>query len=406
MFWGKKQPNIVTDKEAVDLVLTRGVSEIFPSKEGLMGLLMSGKRITLYQGFDPTGTKLHIGHMVGLRKLSQFQQLGHRVIFLIGDGTGQAGDPSGKSKARDTFYNTKELRENARDYVMQAGKIVSFSGKNKAEVMFNSAWLNTMNLTDILDVASNFSLQQLSERDIFKTRIARGETVNLREFLYPLLQGYDSVAMKVDLEIGATDQTFNMLVGRTLVKRYLDKEKFVLTTPLLTDTSGKKIGKTEGNAIGLTDDPNDLYGKILALGDEVIVSGLEYLTNIPMEEVKDIGKKLEKENPKKYKELLAKEVVKQLHGEEKAENAERAFKETFGRGGVPKGVGVLKQKNTVMQTLVDARVVSSNTEWRRLIEEGAVKNMETGKVVEDPMHVSGVPETFKIGKKRFVKIKP
>src|SRR5258708_5231076 len=220
----------------IDGVLIRGVAQILPTKEGL-AKLMAKKKITLYQGFDPTGTQLHIGHAVALRKLRQFQDLGHHVIFLIGDGTGQAGDPSGKKQTREKFFTNQELRENAKGYVMQASKIVRFDGENPVEILYNGDWLNKLKLVDILTIAQNFSVQQLIERDMFQERIKKNESINLREFLYPLLQGYDSVAMKVDLELGGTDQTFNMLAGRTLVKSFLNKEKFVMSVPLL------KIGR-------------------------------------------------------------------------------------------------------------------------------------------------------------------
>ncbi|KKR66774.1 MAG: Tyrosyl-tRNA synthetase [Parcubacteria group bacterium GW2011_GWF1_40_5] len=215
-----------TDK--VGELLTRGVDKIYPSKEKLEEVLRSDKKLRLYQGFDPTGDKLHIGHMVGFRKHRQWQDLGHEVIFLIGDGTGQAGDPSGRKKTREKFFTQAELRANvftqaelranAKDYLAQAKKIVRFDGENPVKILYNADWLNKLNLVDILDIAQHFSVQQLIERDMFQDRLKKGESINLREFLYPLLQGYDSVAMDVDLELGGSDQTFNMLCGRHLMK--------------------------------------------------------------------------------------------------------------------------------------------------------------------------------------------
>ena len=228
--------------DAIDELLTRAVDKIYPTREALEKLLRSGKKLRLYQGFDPSGIQLHIGHMTGLMKLRHFQKLGHHVIFLIGDGTGQAGDPSGKKRTREKFLTRKELRQNARDYVMQAAKLVDFEGKNAAEILYNGDWLNKLTLIDLLNLAGHFSLQQLEERDMFIERKKRSEEINMREFLYPLLQGYDSVAMSVDLELGGSDQTFNMLAGRKLVREIQSREKFVMTTPLLTDSSGKKIG--------------------------------------------------------------------------------------------------------------------------------------------------------------------
>ncbi|HEY4517999.1 MAG TPA: tyrosine--tRNA ligase, partial [Candidatus Paceibacterota bacterium] len=321
--------NIDTDPKKIEELLTRGVEKILPTKEGLAALLSSGKRIRLYQGFDPTGKDLHIGHMVGLRKLAQFQQMGHEVIFLIGDGTGQAGDPSGKITAREKFFDRDELRANAVNYVKQASRIVKFEDDNPAQIRFNGDWLNELKLKEILSIAGHFSLQQLSERDMFQERIKKSETVNMREFLYPLLQGYDSVAMEVDLEIGGNDQMFNMLAGRTLLREMKGKDKFVLTTPLLADSSGRKIGKSEGNVIGLTDKPDDLYGKIMSLSDEVVPNALNYLTD-KVADLADVW-----QEPMKYKKLLAYEIVKQLNSEELARGAEQNFTSTFSKGETP-----------------------------------------------------------------------
>src|SRR3989338_3246969 len=296
---------ILLAMDAIDELLTRAVDKIYPTREALEKLLRSGKKLRLYQGFDPSGIQLHIGHMTGLMKLRHFQKLGHHVIFLIGDGTGQAGDPSGKKRTREKFLTRKELRQNARDYVMQAAKLVDFEGKNAAEILYNGDWLNKLTLIDLLNLAGHFSLQQLEERDMFIERKKRSEEINMREFLYPLLQGYDSVAMSVDLELGGSDQTFNMLAGRKLVREIQSREKFVMTTPLLTDSSGKKIGKTEGNVIALNAPPKEFYGMIMSLSDDVIVKSFEYITDIPMEEVKEIEKKIKAgENPMIYKKKL------------------------------------------------------------------------------------------------------
>ena len=317
---------VITDKDKIENLLTRGVDKIYPSKDFLEKELLSGRKIRLYQGFDPTGTKLHIGHMVGLRKHRQWQDMGHEVIFLIGDGTGQAGDPSGKKKTREKFFTQEELRANAIDYLSQASKVVRFDGPNPIKIMYNSDWLNKLTLVDILGIAQNFSVQQLIERDMFQDRLKNGETINLREFLYPLLQGYDSVAMEVDLELGGSDQTFNMLAGRTLLKAMKNKEKFVMTTPLLADSKGVKIGKSEGNAIGLTDEPSDLFGKIMSLGDDAIIPMFTLLTDVPLAEIEtfDITKE-----PMALKMRVAHTIVANLHSFEMAKKAELDFTNTF-----------------------------------------------------------------------------
>jgi len=354
--------------DKIEELLTRGVEKIYPSKEELEKVLRSGKKLRLYQGFDPTGTQLHIGHMVGLRKLRQWQDLGHYVIFVIGDGTGQAGDPSGKTDARKKFFTREQLRKNALDYIKQAGKIVRFKGDNPVEVLFNGDWLNKLTLVELLNIANHFTLSQLSERDLYRQRAKKRQEVNIREFLYPLLQAYDSVAMKVDLELGGTDQTFNMLMGRHLVKAMQKRDKFVMTTPLLTDAHGVKIGKTEGNVIGLTDKPPDLFAKIMALSDDVIVKGMEYLTDVEMDQVRQIAESLKAgKNPIIYKKKLAFEIVKQLNGHDEAHKAQEAFEKD-----VPVNLFTPKNFNNTIMDIVQGWVGISRSEAKRLVEQGGV----------------------------------
>lgn len=363
------------DEIKIQELLTRGVDKIYPDEEALSKLLKDGKKLTLYQGFDPTGTQLHIGHMVGFRKLAQWQRLGHHVIFLIGDGTGQAGDPSGKRTGRSKFLTREELRANARDYVMQASKIVDFDAPN-VKILYNGDWLNKLSLVDILDIAGHFSLQQISERDLFQERMKKGEEVNLREALYPLLQAYDSVAMEVDLELGGTDQTFNMLMGRKLAKAMLGKEKFVMTTPLLADAAGDKIGKTEGNVIALNDAPYELYRKIMALGDDVIVKGLEYLTDMPIPEIEEIKQRLEKgENPIEFKKKLAYEVVRELNNENEAKNAQEEFEKVVQKGETPSGMpvrNVTADQPIDEDFLIEVGFATSRSDAKRLFEQNGV----------------------------------
>ncbi|MBI2592854.1 MAG: tyrosine--tRNA ligase [Candidatus Colwellbacteria bacterium] len=390
-------------------LLTRGVVKIYPSKETLEKLLLSGKKIRLYQGFDPTGRELHVGHMVGLRKLKQWQELGHQVIFLIGDGTGQAGDPSGKKTAREKFFTREQLRKNAVDYVKQAGKIVRFKGKNAAQILFNGDWLNKLTLVDILGIAGNFTLSQLAERDLYRERAKKGKEVNLREFLYPLLQAYDSVAMKVDLEVGGTDQTFNMLMGRHLVRAMQRREKFVMTTPLLADVKGRKIGKSEGNVIALTDKPAELFAKIMALSDDVIVKGFEYLTDVEESVIKQVDKSIKKgENPIIYKKKLAFEIVKQLNNEKAARQAQEEFEKVFSKKGLPsrlRSVKLKKSKMSLVDVLVAAKLAPSKGQAYRLITQGGVE--VDGMKISNPKETISVSKTgrvIKAGKKNFVKI--
>lgn len=395
--------------DKIDELLTRGVDKIYPSKEELEKVLRSGKKLKLFQGFDPTGKELHIGHMIGLRKLRAWQDLGHHVIFLIGDGTGQAGDPSGKTKARDKFLTREELRQNAKDYVMQAKKIVRFEGENPFEIRYNGDWLNKLTYPEILDLFGRFSLQQLAERDLFQERMKRGEPVNLREFIYPLLQGYDSVAMQVDLELGGSDQTFNMLVGRTLVQSMLHKEKYVMTTPLLTDSEGKKIGKTEGNVISLTDDPADLYGKLMALPDDVIIKGFEYLTDLSMDEIRSIEQSVKNgENPMQYKKKLALAIAQQLYSKEDAKKAQETFEAVVQKKSLPQDIPVYRYtghgEQALSDFLISANLASSKSEAKRLIEHGGVT--VDNEVVIDP-RAPFLPRggtVVKVGKRKIVKL--
>ncbi len=393
--------------DQIEELLTRGVDKIYPSREALEKVLRSGKKLRLYQGFDPTGTQLHIGHAVGFRKLRQWQDLGHEVIFVIGDGTGQAGDPSGKTKSRGKFFTREELRQNGRDYVMQAGKIVRFTGPNPIKIKYNGDWLNKLGLVEILDIAGHFTLQQMLERDLYQERLKSGNDLSLREFMYPLLQGYDSVAMKVDLELGGSDQLFNMLAGRKLVKEYLHKDKFVMTVPLLTDSKGVKIGKTEGNVIALTDPPNEFFAKIMSLGDEAIIPCFTLLTDIPLADIDTMKHQMKAgANPMTYKLQLAHHLTAWLNTKEVAEAAQKEFGIKFQKGELS-GADIPmfeteKSKWNVVDLLVEARLAESKSEAKRLITQHAVEL--DGKIIEQMITlVSGA--ILKVGKKRFLKIK-
>ena len=400
--FGRETKKIITDKDKINELLTRGVDKIYPSRELLEKLLLSSKKLRLYQGFDPTGDRLHLGHMVGLRKHKQWQDLGHEVIFLIGDGTGQAGDPTGKKQTREKFFTKEELRANAKNYVAQASKIIRFKGSNPVKILYNSDWLDKLTKVEILNIAQNFSVQQLIERDMFQERLKAGEPINLREFLYPLLQGYDSVAMDVDLELGGTDQTFNMLAGRTLMKAMKGKEKFVMTTPLLSDSRGIKIGKSEGNTISLTDEPNDLFGKIMSLADDAIIPIFTLLTDVSLEDIVSFDIK---KNPLELKKSAAHIIVSQLYSEKLATKAQDNFEKTFTQGNVPENITqvTVARDASLSDILLTQQLIVSKSELRRLVSEGAITNMATNEKVTDPnSKVSSA--TYKIGKHRFIKI--
>lgn len=394
---------VATDKKKIDELLTRGVDKIYPSREKLKEVLHSGKKLKLYQGFDPTGDKLHLGHMVGLLKHRQWQNLGHEVIFLVGDGTGTAGDPTGKKRTREKFFTKEELRENAKDYLSQASKIVRFDGENPVKIMYNGDWLDKLTKVDILNIAQNFSVQQLIERDMFQERLKAGETINLREFLYPLLQGYDSVAMDVDLELGGSDQTFNMLAGRTLMRVMKNKEKFVMTTPLLSDSKGVKIGKSEGNVIGLTDPAPELFGKIMALGDDAIIPMFTLLTDVPMEEINKFNLKKDAMALKKRVAFL---IVAELHDQASAKDAEESFSNTFQKKEIPKEIEEIKAQpgELLSEVLVKNKILSSKSDWRRLVLGNGVHDLEKNENIKDQNIKISQDITLKIGKKKFVKI--
>ncbi len=397
--------------DQIDTLLTRGVDKIYPSREALEKVLRSGKKLKLYQGFDPTGTQLHIGHAVGFRKLRQWQDLGHEVIFLIGDGTGQAGDPSGKKKTREKFATSEELRQNGRDYVMQASKIVRFDGPNPVKILYNGDWLNELDLTKILEIAGHFSLQQMLERDLYQERLKSGNDLSLREFLYPLLQGYDSVAMVVDLELGGSDQTFNMLAGRKLVKAYLNKEKYVMTVPLLTDSKGTKIGKTEDNVIGITDPPNDFYGKIMALGDEAIIPCFTLLTDMPLTDIEVMKEKISSgQNPMELKKKLAFTLTSQFNNEADAGRAQENFEQVVQRGQLGQAelpttrLDTFSANASLVTVLLEGHFTASKSQARRLIEQKAVEI--NGKVLTDPNSISKLKpgDIIKVGKRQVKKI--
>ncbi len=395
--------------DKIDELLSRGVEKIYPSKEELEKVLRSGKKLRLYQGFDPTSPELHIGHLAGLRKLRQWQDLGHEVIFLFGDFTGMIGDPTGKDKARVPLTH-EQIMENAKTYKEQVSKVLRLEGENPIIFKYNNDWWGKkMTAEDLLKIAHFVSYQQLIERDMFQERIKKGMDIAVVELLYPIIQGYDSIAMDVDLEIGGSDQTFNMLMGRDLMHKLKQKDKFVMTTPLLTDSQGNKIGKTEGNVIALTAKPNDLYGLVMSLGDDVIVKGLEYLTDMSLEDVQNIAKKIEAgENPMIHKKKLAYLLTTMLNSEDEAKKAQEEFERVHQKGETPTSdtptYFTQKPEENIVDVLVNSKLASSRSEAKRLVEQGGVE-VENQKLQTSSHNVqlrSGM--TIRAGKTRFVKI--
>ncbi|OGD95622.1 tyrosine--tRNA ligase [Candidatus Curtissbacteria bacterium RIFCSPLOWO2_01_FULL_37_9] len=392
--------------DKIEELLSRGVDQIIPSKQELEKVLRSGKKLRVYQGFDPSSPLLHIGHMIGMRKLRQWQDLGHEVIFLIGDFTGRIGDPTGREKTRP-LLSKKTVEENAKTYQEQAGKILGFSGKNPVKIKFNSQWLEKLSALEILNLYSQVTYQQIIKRGMFKKRLEKDEDISFNEISYPIMQGYDSVAMDVDVEVGGRDQLFNMMIGRDLMHKMKRKNKFVMTTQLLVDTEGNKIGKTEGNAIALTLPPEDMFSAIMNLPDDVITKSLEYLTDVPMAEIKNIEADIKKgANPMQFKKKLAFDVVKQLNTKQAAQRAQKEFEGLFQKGGISDSIPTIKVKSAgieLVDFLVDNNLATSRSDAKRLIKEGAIeidrKTVKTSQIQFENNQV------IRVGKKIFAKIR-
>jgi len=381
----------------------------------LQKVLASGKRIRLYGGFDPSAPALHIGNAILLNKLLQFQDLGHEVIFLIGDFTGMIGDPTDKMAARKKITR-KEVLGNAKNYKKQASAYLNFSGSNKAKVMYNSKWSDKLTFKDLIELASNFTVQQMIQRDMFQKRLKEDRPIYFHEFLYPLAQGYDSVALDVDLEIGGNDQMFNMMTGRDLMKAVKNKEKFVITTKILADDKGVKMGKTEGNAVFLNEIPENMYGIIMSWPDGVIGSGFELCTKVPTPEVEKIKKELAagEINPRDFKMRLAFEITKINYGEDKAQKAQDYFVNTFQKKEAPVkpaefklsvGAAEMKVKRNIINLLVESKLAESKSEARRLVEQGGVKvNSVVEKNIDSTYEIGKDGLILQRGKRQFVKV--
>ncbi|MCH7828780.1 tyrosine--tRNA ligase [Patescibacteria group bacterium] len=380
-------------------VLTRQVAEILPTKKGLAAV-MKKRKIRLYLGIDPTGGNLHLGHAIALRKLQQFADLGHEAILLVGTGTVLAGDPSQRDTARPTLTK-KEIEKNTRDWKKQAGKVIDFS---KVKMRYNGDWLLRLKLSDILEIASNISAVQLFQRDMFQRRIKRGDTVWMHETLYPLLQGYDSVALNVDLEIGGTDQVFNMLIGRELERKMKNKEKFVLTVSMILGLDGRTMSKTSGNTVNIADPPKEMYGKLMTLRDELVSQYFELAADVSQKEITKLKKRL---SPRDFKARLAKEIVALYHGVKKAQGAEKEFVRVFQKKQLPLRIQKAKisRQGPLPLYKATAELFSiSGSEARRVIEQGGVKI--DGMVQRDPSLVlkprSGM--IIQLGKRRTFQI--
>ncbi len=383
-------------------ILERGVEDIIV-KNSLEEKLKSGRKLRVKLGFDPTGSKIHIGRAIVLRKLKAFQDLGHKVIFVVGDFTAQIGDPSDKIEKRP-MLRKKDILENLKTYKKQVGKIINLS---KAEFYYNSKWLSKLGFQEISELAESFSVQQMSNRRNFKDRIERGEEISLREFLYPIMQGYDSVKVKADIEIGGFDQLFNLKAGRVIQKHYGQPEQDILTTTMLEGTDGRKMSTSWGNVINIVDEPNDMYGKIMSLRDDLIAKYFLLCTDLSIKDIGHIKEELAGgANPKILKMRLAREIVTLYHSKDSALKAEENFENTFKKGDMPEDAPEIKASAGahLAELLLENNLIESKTEFSRLVKDGAISEVENGEKITDRDFKITNSLNLRIGKKRFVKI--
>jgi tyrosyl-tRNA synthetase len=393
-------------KEALSLI-KRGTDEILTEAD-LKKKLESGKQLVIKAGFDPTAPDLHLGHTVLLNKLRHFQDLGHKVIFLIGDFTGQIGDPSGKNKTRPTL-GSDELTENAKTYEKQVFKILK---KELTEVRFNSEWCNDLGAAGLIDLASKYNVARMLERDDFNKRYNANQSIALHEFLYPLVQGYDSVALNADVECGGTDQKFNLLVGRELQRAYDQEPQVVLTVPILEGLDGKnKMSKSLDNFIGIDERPEEMFGKIMSISDELMWRWFELLSFISQKEINNLRKQVDEgTNPRDIKFLLAEELVDRFHETGQGASCRESFLQRFQKGSLPddiKEISLTIESDSIPLTnlLKNTDMTSSTSEAMRLIKQGGVK-IDSEKVLDPKKEIQkGSEAVYQVGKRKFLKIR-
>lgn len=391
---------ISTNKKQIKELLTRGVNEVIDLAH-LKQILLSGKKLRIKFGIDPTSPNIHLGRAVPLMKLKDLQQLGHQVVFIIGDFTGTIGDTSDKKTERP-MLSEKEVERNMRTYIAQAEKILDIK---ETEIHYNSKWLTKLGYAEIGRQANQFSLAEFINRENIKKRLTKGTRVSLREVLYPLMQGYDSVAVKSDVEIGGTDQRFNLLAGRALQVYYKQQPQDILMVNLILGTDGRKMSSSWGNTINLTDKPNDMFGKIMSLSDDLMISYFLHCTRVPMEQVEEYNEQLRKNkvNPRNIKMKLAHEITKMYWGERKATEARDFFINVFQEKNIPSQIRETKLANkNIIEILVQSKLAQSKSEARRLINQKGIK--VDGKIIESPEEVIKSGSIVQKGKRYFIKI--
>lgn len=406
-----KDTNVVIDEEKINKLLTRGVEDII-DKEDLKKDLLSGTTLRIKLGIDPTGPKIHLGRAIPLRKLREFQKLGHIIILVIGNFTAQIGDASDKNEKRP-MLDKAQIDENLKDYKNQIGKILDLS---KVEFVYNADWLSKLTLEEITKLAESFSVQQMLSRRNFKERYENGKEISLREFLYPLMQGYDSVVIKADVELGGFDQLFNLKAGRVLQEYYDMKKQNIITCAMLEGTNGEKMSTSLGNIISIVDEPNDMFGKLMSVKDNLILKYLLLCTDYTDQELVEAEKFLKNKdnNPRDLKLKLAHEIVKIYYNEKVAKAAENSFIETFQKGGIPDNLPEViisdEDKNKdLLEILVKNKIIKSKTEAKRLFDTKSIKEInEVGDEIKENTLTNSKVKVysgiFKIGKRKFVKI--
>lgn len=395
---------INTDPQKIDELLTRGVAEVI-DHEHLRERLLSGDKLRIKLGIDPTSPDLHIGRAVLLLKLRDFQELGHQAVFIIGDETGKIGDTSDKESERP-MLTKEQVTENMENYLSQAYLILD---KEKTEIHYNSEWLSKLGLMELARMANLFSLREFASREVIARRLDAGQRVSIHETMYPLYQGYDSVAIEADVELGGTDQRFNLLAGRHIQPLYNQEPQDILMANLILGTDGRKMSSSWGNTINLTDSPNDMFGKVMSVPDELIVEYLIHCTRVPLEQVRAWEEKLSSgENPRDAKVFLAQSLVTLYHGEDEGAKAVEYFVNTFSKGLIPEEVREVAMNVPESLSFLIARislVPMSHSEAKRLIEQGGI-SIDGEKLLDPSLNVDQQfdGKIFKIGKKDFAKI--
>lgn len=391
---------VLVDEAKIDELLSRGVEDIFV-KEEFKKDLMSGRVLRVKLGIDPTGPKIHLGRAIPLRKLRELQRMGHQAVLVVGDFTAQIGDASDKTEKRPMLTRA-QIDENIKDYKNQIGKIIDV---NKTEFVYNNDWLAKLSFGDLIKMADCFSVQQMLARRNFKDRYDAGKEISLREFLYPMMQGYDSVEIKADVELGGFDQLFNLKAGRIMQEHFGQPKQHIMVGTMIEGIDGRKMSTSWGNIITIVDEPFDMFGKLMSVRDELVVKYFTLCTDLSLADIAGIEKELaDGANPKDVKMRLATEIVTMYHDEKQAALAKNSWIETFSKGGVPDTlleIATTSDKELV-DVLIEAGVVTSKTDWRRLIEDGAVSDVSGAAVTDAKVKAYNV--TLKIGKKRFVKI--